>query len=113
MATRDFRKLKADKGPYTAAELGVFIEILSTASISPAQVAANTTAEEEFALPGAAVGDVVLAVEKPTHQAGLGLYGGRIDTADLVKFKFSNHTAAGITPTASQVYKVTLLRINK
>lgn len=74
-----------------------------TATLSPAIVAANTTAEQLFTVTGVKTGDVVV-VNKPTAQAGLGIVGIRVSAANQVGITFSNNTAAGITPTASEVY---------
>jgi hypothetical protein len=74
-----------------------------TATYSPALVAANTTAEQTFTLPGVAVGDFVYT-NKPTAQAGLGIVGCRVSAANTVAITFSNNTGSGITPTASQAY---------
>lgn len=74
-----------------------------TATLSPALVAANTTAEQLFTVTGVNVSDVVV-VNKPTAQAGLGIVGVRASAANQVGITFSNNTAAGITPTASEVY---------
>lgn len=78
------------------------------ATLSPAIVAANTTAEQSFAVTGLLANDMVF-VNKPTAQAGLGIVGTRV-TAGALLITFSNNTAAGITPTAGEVYRVTYLR---
>lgn len=74
-------------------------------TISPAQVAANTTAEQTFTATGVRVGDVVY-VSKPTAQAGLGIVNARASASNQIGITFSNNTAAPITPTASEVYQV-------
>lgn len=73
-------------------------------TLSPASVAANTTAEQTFTLPGLRTSDVVCGVSKPTAQAGLGIVGLRITAANTVGITFANNTAAPIVPTASEVY---------
>jgi hypothetical protein len=78
-------------------------------TISPAQVAANTTAEQTFTVSGLAVGDVVF-VNKPTAQAGLGIAGVRVSAANTLAITFVNATASPITPTASESYQVGGLR---
>jgi len=80
-----------------------------TATLSPAQVAANTCAEQTFTVTGVTAGDVVF-VNKPTAQAGLGLAGVRASGANEVGINFCNTTGAGITPTASQAYVFGVLR---
>lgn len=110
---RDFKKVPVESGGggFDSGEAGAFIKIVS-ATLSPAIVAANTSAEQSFTFTGVAAGDVVLRIEKPTHQAGLTVLGGRVTADNTVSVKFGNHTAAGITPTASEVYKLVALRMN-
>lgn len=83
------------------ASLGVASVVLS-----PAQVAANTTAEQTFTVPGLRASDVLVDVNKPTQQAGLGVCGVRVSAANTMAVTFVNATAAPITPTASETYKV-------
>lgn len=79
-------------------------------TISPSLVAANTTAEQTFTLPGLRTTDVVDLVAKPTAQAGLGIVGYRVSAVDTIAITFSNNTGSGITPTASQTYSVLVVR---
>lgn len=90
------------KNPVTGLDCGFY---KLSATLSPAIVAANTTAEQTFTVTGLAVGDVVM-VNKPTTQAGLGIVGARVSAANTLAITFSNNTAAGITPTASEVYAI-------
>lgn len=87
-------------------KLGVF-----NLKLSPALVAANTSAEQAFAATGIGlqVGDAV-NVSKPTAQAGLGIVNERVSALDTLAITFGNFTAAGIQPTANEVYQVTVLR---
>jgi hypothetical protein len=77
-----------------------------TPTLSPAQVAADETAEQTFPVQGLSVGDIVLAVNKPTAQAGLGIVGVRVSAANTLAITFANVTAAPITPTPNEVYSV-------
>jgi phosphodiesterase/alkaline phosphatase D-like protein len=77
--------------------------------LSPAAVAAHTTAEQSFTCMGARLGDVVTVV-KPSAQTGLGIAGARVPAADQVAINFLNDTAAPITPAASETYVVRLAR---
>lgn len=79
-------------------------------TLSPALVAANTTAEQTFTVPGVLLSDVCIDVTKPSAQAGLGIVNFRVSAANTVGITFSNNTASGITPTASETYKMTLVR---
>jgi hypothetical protein len=83
---------------------------VASLTLSPAEVAANTSAEQTFTLPGLRAGDVIICVSKPTTQAGLGIVGGRVSAANTVAITFVNATGAPITPTASQVYLVAWAR---
>ena len=74
-------------------------------TISPAIVNANTTAEQLFTVTGVLSGDSVY-VNKPTAQAGIGICGFRASAANQIGVTFNNNTAGGITPTASEVYRV-------
>lgn len=87
----------------------IALDVLLGLTISPAIVAANTTAEQTFTVTGVQVGDVV-SVTKPTAQAGLGVVGARVSAANTVAITFSNNTAAGITPTAAETYVVNVVR---
>lgn len=73
--------------------------------LSPAIVAANTTAEQTFTVTGLRTTDAVF-VNKPTAQAGIGICGVRVSAANQIAITFNNNTAGGITPTASQTYFV-------
>lgn len=87
------------------------LQVLSVA-LTPSAVSANTTAQQTFTVTGVKVGDVVVAVEKPSHQAGLGIVGFRVTAADTVGITFSNNTGAGITPTAGETYDIVIARLD-
>ena len=78
-------------------------------TISPAAVSANTTSEQTFTVNGLTTSDIVY-VNKPTHQAGLGIVGARCSAANTLAITFGNFTGSGITPTASQTYLVVAIR---
>ena len=79
-----------------------------TAVLSPAAVAANTTAEQQFPVVGLAVGQLV-QVNKPTQQAGLDIGGMRVVSNNVLGITFINTTAAAITPTAAETYNIAVL----
>lgn len=83
--------------------------VVVSLALSPASVAANTSAEQTFTLNGVQPGDVVY-VNKPTAQAGLAIVGSRASAANQIAITFGNLTASPIVPTASQVYLVTIMR---
>jgi hypothetical protein len=93
-------------------EGNVFGHYLIKTTLSPVEVAANTTAEQTFTLsptPGLKTTDFV-SVMKPTAQAGLGIVGARVSATNTLAITFVNATGTPITPTASQVYVVDVVR---
>lgn len=83
-----------------------------SAALTPAIVAANTSAEQTFNPAGFAsllTTDVVV-VNKPTAQAGLGIVGARVSAAGTLAITFGNFTGSGITPTAAETYLVAVFR---
>ena len=78
--------------------------------LSPSAVANATTAEQTFAVLGLITTDYV-AVDKPTAQAGLGIVGTRVSAAGVLAITFANVTAATITPTASESYRLHVVRV--
>lgn len=79
-------------------------------TLSPVSVANATSAEQTFAVTGLLTTDFV-SVQKPTAQAGLGIVGSRVSSAGVLAITFMNATAATITPTASEVYTVEVVRV--
>jgi len=78
-------------------------------TISPTSVAPNTTAEQTFAITGLVLGDMI-DINKPTHQGGLGITNSRVSSAGVLAIAFVNATAATITPTAREIYYITVSR---
>ena len=87
-------------------------------ALTPASVAANTTAEQAFAATGIGLStggfpsiepqDFVW-VNKPTAQAGLGIVGMRVSATDTLAITYMNDTASPIVPTA-ETYLVFVAR---
>lgn len=90
------------------------IETLSVNLGTIAGIATITTSEITFSGLGTGLlpGDVILSVSKPTAQAGLGIAGWRNDplVADKFYITYVNPTAGTLTPTASEVYAITIAR---
>jgi len=79
--------------------------ILQTASITPASVAANTTAQQSFTNVGLGTqpGDYLQSLALPgSFQAGLAIVNVTADatTNDKITITFANLTAGAITPNA-------------
>lgn len=81
-------------------------------TLTPAAVATITSAEQTFTMQGLQVNDVILSVTKPTTQAGLGIVGFRVVSANTIGITWMNPTVGSITPTAGEVYKVAILRLS-
>ena len=72
-----------------------------TPSINPASVAADTSVEQTFSVPGLKVAtDHVLVCEKPTVSAGLDIGNVRVSADDTLAITFQNSTAAPIDAAA-------------
>jgi hypothetical protein len=71
-----------------------------TVSINPASIAAATSAEQTFTVTGLEVGDIVVAVNKPTATAGVGIVNMRVSAANTLALTFMNATAGAVDPAA-------------
>lgn len=76
-----------------------------TTVLSPAAVAANTTAEQLFTVTGIRAGELV-AVNKATVDKGLDIVNVRVAGPNQVGITFANVTAGTLTPAAAQTYTV-------
>lgn len=70
-------------------------------TLTPAQVAANTTSEQTFTVPGVMPGDSI-DINKASHSAGLGIVNVRASAANVLAITFMNATASPITPPSEQ-----------
>lgn len=77
-------------------------------SLTPASVAADTSAEQTFAVTGLTTADKVI-VNGPTPAAGTGIVNAWVSAADTLALTFMNATAAAVTPTAG-TYTVVAIR---
>ncbi|WP_321842671.1 hypothetical protein [Burkholderia cepacia] len=72
-----------------------------TQTLTPAQVAANTSAEQTFTVPGLQVGDSI-DVNKASHQVGLSIGNVRVSAANTLAIQYVNTTGSPITPATEQ-----------
>lgn len=70
-------------------------------TLTPAAVAAQTTSEQTFNVPGVMPGDSI-DINKNSHSAGLGIVNVRASAPNQLAITFMNTTGAGITPPAEQ-----------
>lgn len=80
-------------------------------SLNVASVAANTSAEQDFTVPGLRVGDVP-HVSKPSLSAGLVISTARVKAADTLSITFGNLTGSPIDP-AAETYDIFVFRAEK
>lgn len=59
---------------------------------------------------GLATSDVVLGVSKPTAQANFGIVGYFVSAANTLGITIANYAAATVTPTANDVYAISIYR---
>lgn len=77
-----------------------------TVALTPAAVAAQSTMEQQFPVPGLRAGEVV-SVSKPTAQAALNILGARVVSAGVLGITFGNsQLTTPVTPTAGETYTV-------
>lgn len=77
-------------------------------SLTPASVAAATSAEQTFTVNGLTTADKVV-VNGPSVTAGTGIVGARVSAANTLAITFMNATAAALTPTAG-TYNIIAIR---
>lgn len=79
-------------------------------SLTPSLVNGQATSEQTFSnINGIEAGDTVVCVNKPTHQANLGIVNYRVPGAGQLAITYMNTSGSGITPT-SETYKVGIMK---
>lgn len=87
----------------------ISVNLQVSQALTPAAVLANSVSEQQFTLTGtAAVIDsgMIIGVNKPTQQAGLGVMSARVVSKNVIAITFANFTAATLTPTAAETYLI-------
>lgn len=77
-------------------------------SLTPASVAANISAEQDFTVTGLATSDKVI-LNNPAPTAGTGIVGVRVKLANTLSITFANFTSGALTPAAG-VYPLIAIR---
>jgi hypothetical protein len=99
-----FTNVKVNTGGTTITQIRVF-----TPSLTPASVAANTTATQTFTVTGLAPGNDTVFVNPPSVVNGLGLCECRVSGTNQLALTWVNATAGALTP-ASGNYRVVAIR---
>ena len=66
--------------------------------------ATNTTQETDVTVTGLTT-DMMVFVNKPSHNAGVGIVNVRVKAADTLSIQYMNATGTGVNP-ASESYKL-------
>ena len=77
--------------------------------LTPASVAANTTAEQTFTVNGLSTSDIV-TINKPSLDAGIGIGGARVSAVNTLAITYINATGGAIVPTA-EAYLIVSTRL--
>jgi hypothetical protein len=77
-------------------------------TLTPVAVAANTTAEQNFTIPGLLPGDYC-DVNGPSITPGLGIVNTRVSAVNTLTLGFANTTSGSLTP-PSGTYQVLIWR---
>jgi hypothetical protein len=84
--------------------------VVYTPSLSPAAVAANTTAVQVFTVTGLTTSDIVIVNPVSALGAGLAMGACWVSAADTLAILFINVTAGSLTPIAASTYRIHALR---
>jgi hypothetical protein len=85
----------------------ILYDAIVTLALTPVAVAANTSAEQSFALKGIQVGDHVDVNCLSAQTNGIGIVNCRVSAPDTLTVQFSNSTAGSLSPaTASYLVNV-------
>lgn len=75
-------------------------------------VTANSGSAQTKSIPGLLAGrDEVIRIHKATYQAGL-IYKAHVSSDGVLTVRFTNATGSDITPTAGDVYTITVTRFD-
>lgn len=77
---------------------------LITPMLTPVAVAANTTAEQSFTIPGLQLNDNINCYALGAQTAGIGISNCRVSANNTLQLGFSNSTAGILTPVAGLYY---------
>ncbi len=88
-------------GPSDIARGNIQLSMILGVPVTPVSVAANTTAEQGFTIPGLQIGDVVSVTTPVVTPAGIGIVNARVSAANTLTVAYVNSTAGPLVPTAA------------
>ena len=80
-----------------------------TIAVDPVSLAANSSAETELTIAGAASGDIIVFNVPASLEAGLAFSGARVSAADTVQLRLSNVTGIAVDG-ASRTWSYMIIR---
>lgn len=96
----------------TIARGNVQLEAILQISISPpSYLAANTTSEITYTVPGIALGDFI-EINKPSHTVGLSIGNIRASAANQIAIQWVNSTTSAITSPPNEQYLIVVSRFD-
>ena len=96
----------------TLARGNVQLEAILQISVTPpATMAANTTVESTYSVPGICVGDFI-EINKPSHTTGLSIGNVRASAANQIAIQWVNSTTGTITNTPNELYLIVVSRFD-
>jgi len=87
----------------------VLYDYLCGPTLTPASVAANTTAPQNFTILGLQVGDFCDVYFQGVQTAGIGIANARVSAANTLTIDFSNNTGGALVPAAG-IYGINVTR---
>ena len=78
-------------------------------SIDVTSKSAATSAEQDITVTGVEVGDIIVAINKPSLNAGLGVVNARVKSANTIAITYMNATAGAVDP-AAETYTIVIGR---
>lgn len=79
-------------------------------TLTPASVAASTSAEQSFTIPGLATNDLLDINFNGTQTAGIGIVNVRVSAANTAAITFANSGTTTVTPASGQ-YLINVLQL--
>jgi hypothetical protein len=96
----------------TLARGNVQLEAILQISVTPpATMAANTTVESTYSVPGICVGDFI-EINKPSHTTGLSIGNVRASAANQIAIQWVNSTTGTISNTPNELYLIVVSRFD-
>ena len=96
----------------TIARGNVQLEAILQISVTPpATMAANTTVESTYTVPGIVVGDFI-EINKPSHTTGLSIGNVRASATNQIAIQWVNSTTGTITNAPNELYLIVVSRFD-